>query len=88
MAGITIEIDIETARLLEARAKDRGVSLDAYLRHIAGEGQPIAPTMTAPNGDSTKDFDAALDELFADDARKLPATSTKYDRSDIYDDHD
>jgi len=90
MAEVMIQIDVQTARRLEVQAEAHGLSLEDYLRHIAGEGQREnrVPVNGNTNGDAVRDFDAALDELFASDTRKLPAAPLKYARGEIYIDHD
>jgi hypothetical protein len=49
-------------------------------------GAPNSGDGTEP--DAARDFDAALDELFASDSRPLPAVPLTYTREDIYLDHD
>ncbi len=85
---VTIEIADQTARALTAQAQACGLSLEEYLRRVA-EGAPVSAV--PGNGsaeDAARDFDAALDELFAGDSRKLPRVPLTYTREDLYSDHD
>lgn len=86
--AITIQVEEQVAEALKSLAEAGGLSLEEYLRKIAENAQP---SVVPPNGsaaDAVRDFDAALDELFAGDARKLPSTPLTYSREDIYFDHD
>lgn len=84
--AVTIEIEEQTADVLKAQADARGLSLDQFLRQMAGGIQEscVAP----PGADAARDFDTALDELFAADPRQLPPLHATYSREDIYIDHD
>ncbi len=85
---VTIHIEDQTAQALKAQAQARGLSLEEFLHRIA-EGAPVSAV--PENGsaiDAVRDFDAALDELFAADSRKLPSVPLTYTREDIYLDHD
>ena len=79
----TIELDDQTLAALRNRAEAQGMSVEGYIGALAGISQP--PSAPA---DQVRDFDAALDELFASDTRPLPADSLTYSREDIYSDHD
>ncbi len=73
---------------MEAKAKANGVSLDEFLRAVA-EGEQIASGESGVDAaQAARDFDAALDELFASDTRRLPGIGLTYSRAEIYADHD
>ena len=85
---VAIHIEEQTAAMLEAQARASGLSLEEFLRRLAG-GVPIAPAFEGGSAtDAARDFDAALDELFAGDSRRLPSVPLTYTREDIYSDHD
>jgi len=86
--AVTITLEDRTAAALASRARDAGLSLEEYLRKVAGEapGTVAAPPTSGPG--TVEDFDAALDELLAGDTHPLPATRLTYIRDEIYDDHD
>lgn len=83
----TLQIDDNLAATLLAQARARGLSLERYLQLVA-EIQAPAIVPGGKSTDSVRDFDAALDELFAADTRSLPADSSNHSRQDIYVDHD
>jgi plasmid stability protein len=82
----TLHLDDNLAAALKARADAQGLSVEAYLRSLTGLPQDVSPAPA--NGDAAREFDAALDELFARDTRPLPAVALTYSRGDIYHDHD
>ncbi len=79
----TILIDQDTAEALQARARALGLSLDVFLRQMAGMGG--AEESAQLSGD---DFERALDEFFARNPRRLPPLPAGFSRADIYSDHD
>jgi hypothetical protein len=81
----TIELEDQTVAALAAQAKLRGLSVDQYLRRIAGV-DALEPLHQG--AEAVVVFDAALDELFAGDTRLLPPMPLSYSRDDIYFDHD
>jgi hypothetical protein len=85
-----IELEQQTVEALKERAAARGLTLEAFLRQVAtGLEAPAAASAAAPSArDAVRDFDAALDELFAADTRRLPPLTLTYTREDIYADHD
>jgi len=85
---VTIQLEDRTADALKARAQARGLSLEAYLRLMAENGSQEEPAARGDAGQAAREFDAALDDLFADDMRKLPEAPLTYSREDIYFDHD
>jgi hypothetical protein len=67
-------------------AKLKGKDLSSYLSELA---EMVAGTRPHHYTKVTAaDFDAALDELFAADTRRLPPVLSTYSREDIYIDHD
>jgi hypothetical protein len=83
---VTIRIEDQIARALEAEAKARGMSLEEFLQQLAEGARTSTGQVSPPN--AAGDFDAALDELFAGDSRSLPSAAQTYSREDIYADHD
>jgi hypothetical protein len=83
--AVTITLEDRTASALAARASAAGLSIEEYLRQLAGE---IPATIDTPPPGTAEDFDAALNELFNRDARPLPPSNLTYTRDEIYDDHD
>lgn len=77
-----IEVSAETAQLIRASAAARGVTVDDYLRSIAGA---IAPESHV--GMSFTEIDEVLDEL-AMGGEKLSPLPENFSREDIYDSHD
>jgi len=77
------EIKSETAEMLAAQAKARGLSVDEYLKSLLGvtNGENVTPVPTLA------EFEADM-EAFADGTEHLPASSITYSREDIYLDHD
>ena len=72
MTTLTIELDDDAARRLEARARRAGHgSLPAYLRHLAdageGEAAPVAGLAADPPPDG---FETERDEVLAEVARR------------------
>jgi hypothetical protein len=85
---VSIQIEERTAQILEAQARACGLSLEDFLRRVSeGMPAPVVPG-NGSTADAARDFDAALDELFAGDTRALPAVPLTYTREDIYSDHD
>jgi hypothetical protein len=85
---VALQIDERIAHVLEAQARARGLSLEGYLRLLAEDVPPPTVPEDGSAIEAARDFDAALDELFAGDSRKLPAVPLTYTREDIYADHD
>ena len=79
----SILIDQETAEALQARARALGLSLDVFLRQIAGTGGAADSAQL-----SGEDFEKALDEFFLRNPRRLPPLPADFSRADIYSDHD
>lgn len=82
--SMTIQLEDRTAKALLDRAAARGMTLEAYLNTVA----ELVPAEQVAASQTARDFDQALDELFAGDARKLPADSSTHTREDIYFDRD
>ena len=80
----TLQIDDSIARALRAEAEARGLTLDAYLGEIAR----LHSAERLGGAGGVEEFEAAMDELFRGDARKLPAIKSTYSREEIYFDHD
>ena len=81
-----LHLDDQVAAVLKDRARAKGLSLDEYLQAIAlMDNMMVSP---AADSNDAREFDAALDELFAADTRKLPTSSDSYSRQDIYINHD
>ncbi len=80
----TIEIDQQTAAALELRARERGMTLDAFLRSVAGlpdfEGTPVANGISQ----TAEEFNELLDEFFEQNPRRLPSLPPDFSRSDLY----
>lgn len=85
MATLTIEIDQTTAAILQAKAATQGVSLEALLRQLAANG--TTATEGASSSTSLEQFMADMESL-SEGTELIPATPIKYDREDIYFDHD
>ena len=87
---MTIQIQLEdtTADALRAIARANGLSLDEYLRRVANQSGIAEGHAVASAAEAARDFDAALDDLFAGDSRDLPPADSTYRRTDIYLDHD
>lgn len=49
-AKVKIEVDAQTADLLEARASARGMSIGDFLADIAGDGDLLPPALEAMRG--------------------------------------
>jgi hypothetical protein len=82
----TVRIDRETAAALEARAAARGLSLETYLRVIAGcvGGGAARPYP----GAAADEFDKAMDKYFRQHPGKLPPLPWHFTRPDVYHDRD
>ena len=81
---IALHLRPEIEAKLAQRARDRGVSLEAYVQSIV-EG--FAGNLAAPSA-SLQEFRATLDEL-SEMGRNLPAVpSSAFTRESIYRDHD
>jgi hypothetical protein len=85
METITIEIDQATATILQAKAATRGLSLETLLRHLAANGAAAKGETTPPT--SLEEFMADMESL-AEGTEHIPATPVRYNREDIYFDHD
>ena len=83
---VSIHLEDRTAEALQARADALGLSLDQYIRQIAEQDAAVPRNGSVEQ--ACEDFDAALDELFANESQSLPATSLTYSRDDIYLEHD
>lgn len=85
---VSLQIDKETAEALQAQADASGMTLEDYLRSIAlaREGPPDG----GPNGrvSAGADFDALLDQFFAENPGPLPSLPADFSRADLYADHD
>ena len=82
MSHTSIEIDVDTFAALTDQAQAMGMTLDGYLRALAG-GRAAARS----NGDlSLTEFERLLDGLLADVAQ-IPALPAGFSRADIYGDH-
>ncbi|MGE0883238.1 MAG: hypothetical protein AB7P14_06830 [Blastocatellales bacterium] len=77
-----IEVAQDTARMLQANAAARRVSLDDYLRSLAE-----ADSLAGLQSPSLEEFDRDMDELAAG-LEGLPVLPEDFSRADIYDDHD
>jgi hypothetical protein len=85
METITIEIDLATATILQAKAATQGVSLETLLRRLAANG--TAATEEASSPANLEQFMADM-ESFSEGTEHIPATPISYNREDIYFDHD
>lgn len=85
---VSIEIEDRTVIALKAQAAARGLSLEEFLELVAGGTQPTPAVANESGERSSRDFDAALDDLFAADVNRLPASPLTYSRDDICHDHD
>ena len=65
---VRIEIDSQTAELLEARAAARGMSLADWLADVAGDDNPLSPDMEAHKANADGPW---APDLLADDARRI-----------------
>jgi hypothetical protein len=77
-----ILVDPETAEALQTRARALGLSLDVFLRQLAGTGAGDSAQL------SGEEFEKALDEFFLRNPRRLPPLPPGFSRADIYSDHD
>ena len=74
----------ETLALIEAQARDRGISPDEYVRLLWPPDQELAL-----GSDRDDDIEFEADMLaFAEGTESVPARSNSYTREDIYFDHD
>lgn len=64
----TIEIDAETADVLEARAAARGMTLSELLADLAGAAQILSPALQAMNAAGEGPW---APDVLAEDARRL-----------------
>jgi|ERR1043166_6684079 hypothetical protein len=64
----TIEIDAETADVLEARAAARGMTLSELLADLAGAAQILSPELQAMNAAGEGPW---APRMLAEDARRL-----------------
>ena len=86
----TIAIDRTTVAALEAQAAAKGLSLQAYLRVIAGNGigHDTGAGPPQPSAAVVAEFDEVLDEFFKQNPRTLPPLPPAFSRADVYDDRD
>jgi hypothetical protein len=63
----TVEIDAETADVLEARAAARGMTLSELLADLAGAAQVLSPALQAMNSSGEGPW---APEVLAEDARR------------------
>jgi hypothetical protein len=75
---VSIQLQDSVAAALAAQANQCGLSLEAYLTHLAAQRANTQPAATFD------EWERELDEL-SDDAPPLPAD---FSRADIYLDHD
>jgi hypothetical protein len=68
---VTLEIQPETAETLAARARERGLSVDEYLKSLPG----------LPNGKASASAPSAMESLAEDDVMPLPRN---FSSDDIY----
>ena len=70
-------------------AEQAGQDVAQYVSDLVARAASISPA-NGGNGSTTsaREFDRALDELFAADTRKLPSLPLTYSRQDIYADRD
>ena len=82
---LNVSIDRNIEARLRRLAEDAGTDVNAYVARLLEQAaqQPVSNGAASP-----EEFDRALEELFAGDSRKLPATALTYSREDIYIDHD
>jgi hypothetical protein len=64
----TVEIDSETADILEARAAARGMTLSELLADLAGAAQILSPALQAMNASGEGPW---APEVLVEDARRL-----------------
>jgi hypothetical protein len=64
----TIEVDVETADVLEARAAARGMTLSELLADLAGAAHMLSPTLQAMSAAGAGPWSP---EILAEDARHL-----------------
>ncbi len=80
-----LKIDSETAEMLAAQARARGLSVDEYLKELL---EPTSePRINAPSTRSDAEFEAAM-EVFAEGTDDVQPYTGTYSREDIYFDHD
>jgi hypothetical protein len=85
---IAIHLEEQTVRQLRERATARGLSLEQYLDELARLAPNGHASQASDAKDAVKEYDAALDELFSADTRKMHTGTSTYSREDIYFDHD
>lgn len=78
---VNFQLNDSTARMLEAQALARGLSVQEYLDRLA-----LANAAQSVPG--TTDFDADLDRFLAENPEPLPVLPKDFSRADLYDDHD
>jgi hypothetical protein len=88
---LNVQLSPQTEAKLIQQAIAAGVDPSSFVSMIV-EQAISRSRLTGPAADEmpgdVREFDAALDELFRDDARALPQVSSTYSRTDIYSDHD
>lgn len=84
MTTITIHLSPETEEVLRVRARERGMSVDAYAQSIIDSEATMPASKPGMLAMSAEEFEAALDELSADSDRLpvLPPEATS--REGIY----
>lgn len=65
---VKIEVDAQTAELLEARASARGMSVAELVADLAGDDMPLPPAMAAMRNDGHGPWAA---DVLAEDARRV-----------------
>ncbi len=83
---VTIQLQDQTVEALASQAAARGLSLEEYLAELAKANDP--QTQAISTADRVREFDEALDELFAADTHPLPPLPPGDTREEIYLDHD
>ncbi len=85
---LTIQVDEQTVADLQAQASARGLALEMYLQELFEKSAKTEGASAVSPSDAVRDFDTALDELFAAEAEYVPPINVPDSREDIYDDHD
>ncbi len=83
MSPIFEEVKPETAAMIAAEARAKGLTVDSYLRTLLG----VTNSSEALSIPSPAEFEADLMQ-FSEGTEHLPPTSLTYSREDIYFDHD
>ncbi|HMV81742.1 MAG TPA: hypothetical protein PLD20_34615 [Blastocatellia bacterium] len=80
---VQLQVASDTARLLQANAVARKISLEDYLRGLAEADSVVS----SPSTFSLEEFERDMDAL-ADGPEDLPILPDDFSRADIYADHD